>query len=297
MSTPITTDAAIFESGDFCPGAGVLAVHIPEWKEDMIEAFRKGVGENVPCITSFGRHSPLLKVRPTSMAYAYIRIELAKLYEAWNNNMGRSDKMPIVSNAYMDKWFDRMGLDRHHVIAQLGVVQTEDRINLCCTQRGGHKLIIYTKEAEYGRAFSKRICNQDLSKKTVLLEILTDVAILTALAQFNRHIIHRQVCDASGFTKVRAEEYLLYTLTSGIDYRLWRILANEVSVGENELFLLPDGDSGTWMLCQASSAEESKPFPFFGNINGTDCQITVRNIFSALLSAQCDTKKEWHITE
>lgn len=288
MSTPITTDTAIFEAEGFCPGAGVLAVHITDGYDFSSNRLEEAVRKSTPCGTSFGRSASMFTNRVRALAYSHIRAELARLYDAWNNHMNRKDKMPVVSLQFMEKWFDRMGMDRNFTISQLGVAQQGDSIDICMTPKGGRKLVIHTHENAYGAAFARRKeqAYQKMTGKTMLLEALTDITLLSALAQFNRKIIYWQVSEALGFSKSHTEWHQLTTLTSGVDYVSWEVITKEVRAEEGCPFILPFGKD-SWVVCVAPGKEDNRAFPWKVIHSEVESPLPVRNRYDTKVSVTC----------
>lgn len=288
MSTPITTDTTLFDAEGFCPGAGVLAVHVTDGYDFASDRLEEAVKSSTPCGTSFGRTASMFTSRVRALAYSHIRIELTKLYEAWNNHMNRKDKMPVVSIQFMEKWFERMGMDRNFTMSQLGVAQPGDSIDICLTSKGGRKLVIHTHENAYGEVFARRKeqAYQKITSKTQLLEALTDVTLLSALAQFNRKIIYWQVSEALGFSKSHTEWHQLTTITSGIDYLSWEVLAAEVRAEDGCPFLLPYGKD-SWAVCIAPKGKDNRPFPWEVIHSDDESPLPVRNRYETKASVTC----------
>lgn len=295
MSTPITTDASIFPSDGFCPGAGVLAVHVADDYNFRSTLMEDAVKRSIPVCTSYGRPSALFTDRTVTLVYSTIRLMLSALYEAWSNHTGRKDKEPIVNRFFMDEWFERMQMDKDETLAQLGVAQPGDTIDLCTTQRGGRKVVISTFENGYAEVFRRRMdaaYQGELSHRQ-LLGALTDVTILTALAQFNRRLIYEQLCRACGWKTVRTEKHIVHTLTSGIDLESWSVFASEVRVGEFGVFLLPYGKD-SWIVCMAPDKGHNDAYPWKVLHEECEAPLPVLNTFRTRVSATCmPTDNAW----
>ena len=190
MSIPITTDTDLFPKEGFCPGAGVLAVHVPDAYDFSSHSLEEAVKRGIPPCTSFGRPPMQFTRRVQALLYSNIRAAVNSLFESWGEHVSRREKPPVVNHTYMEKWFERMHLNREEVMAQMGVAQPGDTIDLGLTPKGGRKVVITTFENAYGEAFARRreeVYHGNLSKP-VLLEMLIDITILTALAEFNHDV-------------------------------------------------------------------------------------------------------------
>ena len=157
MSIAITTDTDLFPKEGFCPGAGVLAVHVPDAYDFSSHSLEEAVKRSIPPCTSFGRPPMQFTRRVQALLYSNIRAAVNSLFDAWGEHVSRREKAPVVNHTYMEKWFERMHLNREEVMAQMGVAQPGDTIDLCTTQRGGRKVIISTFENGYAEVFRRRM--------------------------------------------------------------------------------------------------------------------------------------------
>lgn len=288
MSIPITTDTDLFPKEGFCPGAGVLAVHVPDEYDFSSHKFEEAVKRSIPACTSYKRPSALFTDRTVTLVYSTVRMKLTELYDAWNSHTGRKDKAPVVNRTYMESWFGRMQMNKDETLAQLGVAQPGDTVDLCVTPKGGRKVVVSTFENGYTEAFRTR-CREAYSGETEnerLLDALTDVTILSALAEFNRRLIYEQLCHACGWTTVRTRSHIIHTPTSGIDLESWEVFSSEVRVGEYGLFLLPYGKD-SWVVCQAPESESNKPVPWKVLHEMNESPLPVLNVFHAKVSVTC----------
>lgn len=287
MSTPITTDATIFRSEGFCPGAGVLAIHVPDEYDFDGTQLEDAVKRSTPVCTSYGRPSAQLTKRAVTMVYSVIHLAMDDLYTAWNRHTERKDKTPVASRTFMDRWFKKMKMDKEEVLANLGVAQPGDTIDLGVTPKGGKKLVISTFENHYAEMFRQRIEGLHGNMPyPLLLDLLTDVTILSALGEINRQMMYRQLCHTLGWTTVRAEEYKLSTHSSGIDLTHWEVYASEVRVKDGAFFMLPVYKD-SWAVCRAENGEKNIPVPWQVIHNDDECPVRIGNRIHTKVSVTC----------
>ena len=288
MSIPITTDTDLFPKEGFCPGAGVLAVHVPDAYDFSSHSLEEAVKRGIPPCTSFGRPPMQVTRRVQALLYSNIRAAVNSLFESWGEHVSRREKVPIVNHTYMEKWFDRMRLNREEVMAQMGVAQPGDPIDLGLTPKGGRKVVITTLENAYGEAFARRrqeVYHGNLSKP-VLLEMLIDITILTALAEFNRRMMYEQLCRQLDWTEIRTVKHIMTTLTSGICLPKWELFSGEVRIGDYDCCLLPYGKD-SWLVCSVGEGEENPPVPWKVIHDIEACPIQVGNRIETKVSVTC----------
>lgn len=288
MSIPITTDTDLFPKEGFCPGAGVMAVHVPDAYDFSSHSLEKAVKRGIPPCTSFGRPPMQFTRRVQALLYSNIRAAVNSLFDAWGEHVSRREKAPVVNHTYMEKWFDRMHLNREEVMAQMGVAQPGDTIDLGLTPKGGRKVVITTFENAYGDAFARRrqeVYHGNLSKP-VLLEMLIDITILTALAEFNRRMMYEQLCRELDWTEIRTVKHIMTTLTSGICLPKWEIFSGEVRIGDYDCCLLPYGKD-SWLVCSVGEGEENPPVPWKVIHDIEACPIQVGNRIETKVSVTC----------
>lgn len=288
MSTPITTDTDLFPKEGFCPGAGVLAVHVPDAYDFSSHSLEEAVKRGIPPCTSFGRPPMQFTRRVQALLYSNIRAAVNGLFDAWGEHVSRREKAPVVNHTYMEKWFERMHLNREEVLAQMGVAQPGDTIDLGLTPKGGRKVVITTFENAYGEAFARRrqeVYHGNLPKP-VLLEMLIDITILTALAEFNRRMMYEQLCRQLGWTEIRTVKHIITTLTSGICLPKWELFSGEVRIGDYDCCLLPYGKD-SWLVCSVGEEEENPPVPWKVIHDIEACPIQVGNRIETKVSVTC----------
>jgi len=288
MSTPITTYTDLFPKEGFCPGAGVLAVHVPDAYDFSSHSLEEAVKRGIPPCTSFGRPPMQFTRRVQALLYSNIRAAVNNLFDAWGEHVSRREKAPVVNHAYMEKWFDRMHLNREEVMAQMGVAQPGDTIDLGLTPKGGRKVVITTFENAYGEAFARRrqeVYHGNLSKP-VLLEMLIDITILTALTEFNRRMMYEQLCRQLDWTEIRTVKHIMTTLTSGICLPKWELFSGEVRIGDYDCCLLPYGKD-SWLVCSVGEGVENPPVPWKVIHDIEDCPIQVGNRIETKVSVTC----------
>ena len=288
MSIPITTDIDLFPKEGFCPGAGVLAVHVPDVYDFSSHSLEEAVKRGTPPCTSFGRPPMQFTRRVQALLYSNIRAAVNSLFESWGEHVSRREKAPVVNHTYMEKWFDRMHLNREEVMAQMGVAQPGDTIDLGLTPKGGRKVVITTFENAYGEAFARRrqeVYHGNLPKP-VLLEMLIDITILTALAEFNRRMMYEQLCRQLDWTEIRTVKHVMTTLTSGICLPKWELFSGEVRIGDYDCCLLPYGKD-SWLVCSVGEGEENPPVPWKVIHDIEDCPIQVGNRIATKVSVTC----------
>ena len=288
MSIPITTDTDLFSKEGFCPGAGVLAVHVPDAYDFSSHSLEEAVKRGIPPCTSFGRPPMQFTRRVQALLYSSIRAAVNSLFDAWGEHVSRREKAPVVNHTYMEKWFDRMHLNREEVMAQMGVAQPGDTIDLGLTPKGGRKVVITTFENAYGEAFARRrqeVYHGNLPKP-VLLEMLIDITILTALAEFNRRMMYEQLCRQLDWTEIRTVKHIMTTLTSGICLPKWELFSGEVRIGDYDCCLLPYGKD-SWLVCSVGEGEENPPVPWKVIHDIEDCPIQVGNRIETKVSVTC----------
>ena len=288
MSIPITTDTDLFPKEGFCPGAGVLAVHVPDVYDFSSHSLEEAVKRGTPPCTSFGRPPMQFTRRVQALLYSNIRAAVNSLFESWGEHVSRREKAPVVNHTYMEKWFERMHLNREEVMAQMGVAQPGDTIDLGLTPKGGRKVVITTFENDYGEAFGRRrqeVYHGNLPKP-VLLEMLIDITILTALAEFNRRMMYEQLCRQLDWTEIRTVKHIMTTLTSGICLPKWELFSGEVRIGDYDCCLLPYGKD-SWLVCSVGEGEENPPVPWKAIHDIEDCPIQVGNRIETKVSVTC----------
>ena len=288
MSIPITTDTDLFPKEVFCPGAGVLAVHVPDAYDFSSHSLEEAVKRGIPPCTSFGRPPMQFTRRVQALLYSNIRAAVNSLFESWGEHVSRREKVPIVNHTYMEKWFERMHLNREEVMAQMGVAQPGDTIDLGLTPKGGRKVVITTFENAYGKAFARRrqeMYHGNLSKP-VLLEMLIDITILTALAEFNRRMMYEQLCRQLDWTEIRTVKHIMTTLTSGICLPKWELFSGEVRIGDYDCCLLPYGKD-SWLVCSVGEGEENPPVTWKVIHDIETCPIQVGNRIETKVSVTC----------
>lgn len=288
MSIPITTDTDLFPKEGFCPGAGVLAVHVPDAYDFSSHSLEEAVKRGIPPCTSFGRPPMQFTRRVQALLYSNIRAAVNSLFESWGEHVSRREKAPVVNHTYMEKWFERMHLNREEVMAQMGVAQPGDTIDLGLTPKGGRKVVITTFENDYGEAFALRrqeMYHGNLSKP-VLLEMLIDITILTALAEFNRRMMYEQLCRQLNWTEIRTVKHIMTTLTSGICLPKWELFSGEVRIGDYDCCLLPYGKD-SWLVCSVGEGEENPPVPWTVIHDIEACPIQVGNRIETKVSVTC----------
>lgn len=288
MSIPITTDTDLFPKEGFCPGAGVMAVHVPDAYDFSSHRLEEAVKHGIPSCTSFGRPPMQFTRRVQALLYSNIRAAVNNLFEAWGEHVSRREKAPIVNHTYMEKWFDRMHLNREKVMAQMGVAQPGDTIDLGLTPKGGRKVVITTFENAYGEAFALRqqeVYHGNL-QKPVLLEMLTDITILTALAEFNRRMMYEQLCRELDWTEIRTVKHTLSTLTSGICLQSWELFSQEIRVADNTPFLLPY-EKDSWLVCCSGMGKDNRPVPWKVVRDLDECPVEIGNRIETKVSVTC----------
>lgn len=288
MSIPITTDTDLFPKEGFCPGAGVLAVHVPDAYDFSSHSLEEAVKRGIPPCTSFGRPPMQFTRRVQALLYSNIRAAVNSLFDAWGEHVSRREKAHVVNHTYMEKWFERMHLNREEVMAQMGVAQPGDTIDLGLTPKGGRKVVITTFENAYGEAFARRqeeVYHGNLSKP-VLLEMLIDITILTALAEFNRRMMYEQLCRELDWTEIRTVKHVMTTLTSGICLPKWELFSGEVCIGDYDCCLLPYGKD-SWLVCSVGEGEENPPVPWIVIHDIESCPIQVGNRIETKVSVTC----------
>ena len=288
MSIPITTDTDLFPKEGFCPGAGVLAVHVPDAYDFSSHSLEEAVKRGIPPCTSFGRPPMQFTRRVQALLYSNIRAAVNSLFDAWGEHVSRREKAPVVNHTYMEKWFERMHLNREEVMAQMGVAQPGDTIDLGLTPKGGRKVVITTFENAYGEAFASRrqeVYHGNLSKP-VLLEMLIDITILTALAEFNRRMMYEQLCRQLDWTEIRTVKHIMTTLTSGICLPKWELFSGEVRIGDYDCCLLPYGKD-SWLVCSVGEGEENPSVTWKVIHDIEDCPIQVGNRIETKVSVTC----------
>ena len=288
MSIPITTDTDLFPKEGFCPGAGVMAVHVPDAYDFSSHSLEKAVKRGIPPCTSFGRPPMQFTRRVQALLYSNIRAAVNCLFDAWGEHVSRREKAPVVNHTYMEKWFERMHLNREEVMAQMGVAQPGDTIDLGLTPKGGRKVVITTFENAYGEAFARRqeeVYHGNLPKP-VLLEMLIDITILTALAEFNRRMMYEQICRQLDWTEIRTVKHVMTTLTSGICLPKWELFSGEVRIGDYDCCLLPYGKD-SWLVCSVGEGEENPPVPWKVIHDIEACPIQVGNRIETKVSVTC----------
>ena len=288
MTAPITTDTDLFPKEGFCPGAGVLAVHVPDAYDFSSHSLEEAVKRGIPPCTSFGRPPMQFTRRVQALLYSNIRAAVNSLFDAWGEHVSRREKAPVVNHTYMEKWFERMRLNREEVMAQMGVAQPGDTIDLGLTPKGGRKVVISTFENAYGEAFARRqeeVYHGNL-QKPVLLEMLIDITILTALAEFNRRMMYEQLCRQLDWTEIRTVKHVMTTLTSGICFPKWELFSGEVRIGDYDCCLLPYGKD-SWLVCSVGEGEENPPVPWKVIHDIEACPIQVGNRIETKVSVTC----------
>ena len=263
MSTPIKLNTPLFPAHGFNPGSGVLAVRLADGYADDSRLLEEAVQRAVPVVYSYGRPSPYVSGKGRNFVYSYIGQEIRTLYEAWNRNMHTQRRTPIVNRTWVDEWLERMNLDKDEVINNLGVAQPCDNICVGVTPRGGYKLVVNTFEGHGGTLFESRwgAPMGQANTETKLMQMLTDIAVLTALARLNRMAIYYAMADAAGWSKSHTDGHQLTTLTDGICYDLWEVHSGEVRVPDGEAFLFP-ADTDSWLVCQAPKGERNTAQPW-----------------------------------
>lgn len=288
MSTPITPHASIFPAEGFCPGAGTMAVHVTDKYDFRTNRFEEAVRRSIPVCTSFGRPSPMLTERKVKLLYTAVRTAVGNLYAEWNARSGRKDKAPVVNRFFMDRWFERIHMDKAGTLTRLGVAQPGDTLDLCITPKGGLKVVVTTFENAYGEAFARR-CGEAYRgelTRTLLMDALTDIAILTALAGFNRRMMYEQLCRACGWATVHKQDHLMQTAMAGLSLVHWEVFSGEVRVGDGVPFLLPHGKD-SWVVCQAPVGEENVAVPWRVIHEVGECPLPIRNTFHTRVSVSC----------
>ena len=288
MSFPITTEASILASEGFCPGAGVLAVHVTDEYDFTSNKLEDAVRRSIPSCTSFGRPPILFTARAKTLLYANIRAAMNRLYDAWNIHMHRKDKAPYVDHKYMVKWYERMHMDGDEVMSQLGVAQPGDTIDLGLTPKGGRKVVISTFENTFGQVWARRRSEayRGILSKGMLENALTDITILTALAEFNRRMMYEQLCHALGWTEIRTVKHIMTTLTSGICLQKWEVFAGEVRVDDYECCLLPYGKD-SWLVCSTGEGKENPPVTWKVIHDKDECPLQIGNRIDTKVSVTC----------
>ena len=263
MSTPIQINRQLFPAQGFNPGSGLMSVRITDRYDPNSKLLEKAVQKSVPVVYSHGRPSPYLTGSGRNIVYAYIGQEIRNLYEAWNKNMHTQKRMPIINRTWVDEWFKLMNVDKDVEISSLGVAHPLDTISLGITPRGGLKLTIHTFEGHNGTLFENKWKDMmgQAPSDTRLLQMLTDVCVLTALSRLNRMAIYYAVADAAGWSKSHTNGHLMTTITDGICYELWETHYAEVRVADGEAFFLPL-DTDSWLVCQAPKKEQNVPQPW-----------------------------------
>ena len=259
MSTPIKLNTPLLPAHGFNPGSGVLAVRLADGYADDSRLLEEAVQRAVPVVYSYGRPSPYVSGKGRNFVYSYIGQEIRTLYEAWNRNMHTQRRTPIVNRTWVDEWLERMNLDKDEVINNLGVAQPCDNICVGVTPRGGYKLVVNTFEGHGGTLFESPWVQANTETK--LMQMLTDIAVLTALARLNRMAIYYALSDAAGWSKSHTDGHQLTTLTDGICYDLWEVHSGEVRVPDGEAFLFP-ADTDSWLVCQAPKGERNTAQPW-----------------------------------
>lgn len=263
MSTPIQLNTPLLPAHGFNPGSGVLAVRLADGYKEGSRLLEEAVQRAVPVEYSYGRPSPYISGKGRNIVYSYIGWEVRTLYEAWNRHMHTRHRTPIVNRTWVDEWLERMNLDKDEVINNLGVAQPLDNLCVGVTPRGGYKLVVNTFEGYNGTLFEAKwgTASGQANTETKLLAMLTDIAVLTALARLNRMAIYYAVADAAGWSKSHTDGHQLTTLTDGICYDLWEVHSGEVRVPDGEAFLMP-ADTDSWLVCQAPKGERNTAQPW-----------------------------------
>lgn len=288
MSTPVELRADLFPKDGFNPGSGVLTVLVTDECDFASVKFEQAVNYAVPAVTSYGRSSAYLSSsKERNIVYSCIGTEVRKLYEAWNARMPKKEQVPVVTRQWVDGWFAKMGEDRNQWISMLGVAQPMDSVSLGITDRGGRRITICTFEEYGGKLLCERVKSgqYDTATKSGLLEALTDVAVITALADLNRLIMYYSIADACGWKRELSVKNRVTTINSGLSLEYWELLDGEVHVPDREPFLLPK-DFDSWVVCQAPKGEANVAIPW--KVQWDDCSsLKVRNNIRSKISMTC----------
>lgn len=261
MVKEIRAERDIIPTFGFCPGSGVTSILVSEaccyddgWFEDRI-------CRSVPVGESYGRPSPYLCTsQDRNYVYSYIGLEVKLMYEGWNRHNHRKLQHPIVTRQWVDEWFDRMGIDKMDCLSRLGVLQMGDTISLGETDRGGRRITIKTDETQNGFWLEQKTTRKgfDTSDRKQLLDVLTDISVLTALADLNRIMTYYAISDACGWKREMTPRNRVTTHNQGISIFWWEVLDGEVHEPDGAPYLLPlDGDS--WAVCQAMKGDGNQP--------------------------------------
>lgn len=288
MSFPITTDATILAAEGFCPGAGVMAVHVPDEYDFASHRLEEAVRRSIPSCTSFGRPPVQLTARAKTQLYANVRAAMNRLFDALAVRMNRKDKAPYVDHKYMAQWYRRMHLDGDEVMAQMGVAQPGDTIDLGLTPKGGRKVVITTFENRFGEVWARRRSEayRGILSRGMLENALIDITILTALAEFNRRMMYEQLCLAMDWTEIRTVKHIMTTLTSGISLEKWELFVNEVRIADYDCCLLPYGKD-SWLVCSVGEGKENPPIPWQVVHDIEACPAQVGNRIETKVSVTC----------
>lgn len=288
MSKLISLQADLFPKEGFNPGSGVLTVLVTDEYDFTGVKFEQAVNYSVPATTSYGRSSSYLSgSKERNIVYSYIGSEVRRLYDAWNARMPKKEQVPVITRQWVDEWFRKMGEDRNQWISMLGVAQPLDSISLGVTDRGGRRITICTFEEYGGKVFSQRMQSAEYNTATRsgLLEALTDVAVITAMANLNRLIMYYSIADACGWKRELSAKNRVTTINSGVYLEGWELLDGEVHVPDREPFLLPK-DFDSWVVCQAPKGEANKAVPWKVQWDG-DSSLKVRNNIRSKVSMTC----------
>lgn len=262
MAIPITLSESIFPVTGFNPGSGLLAVCVKDEYDFNGTVFEDTVHRAIPVLRHYGRSSPYLSGKGRNLVYAAVAAEVRSLYCAWNLRK-KPHRMPIFNRQWLDAWLERMGLEKDDTINRLGVASPLDTVSLGVTSRGGKKLVVNTFEEYFGTVFERRRkeAYSKIEDEDTLLDALTDVSVLTALSKLNRMVMYYSITDAAGWRRIQSLDYLLTTLTSGINTELWEVFNGEVLVSDGEAFLLP-AETDSWMACVAPRGKDNRSFPW-----------------------------------
>lgn len=270
---------------DMSPGRGTLLVPVPDKVDFLAEATRitDALKRSIPVDNSYMRRSHFLVTHSKQLVYGTIRHEVTRAVEAYNRHSGRGEHIPIMNDLYLRRWFDKYGFDREQVLASLGVAgNLNTTFTLGTTPKGGRFLFIIN-DPDYLRIHFNKYWEQIVKgrpSKSLIFELVVDIAIMTALDHVNRLLLYYQLAQELGWQRVIKPEKQLSTPLCGIAYEHWELFDECIRVSDDSTFAVYSEYPYSVVICHTPRGSRNKPY---GEYQPED--LPVRNSIKAQLTA------------